>query len=64
MIPTGFKEVTKDEFFAELYKDKRDIMPRNDRNQTFWETQNRVVWGWTSQGWKPTREKEIFALKF
>ncbi|SDR54539.1 hypothetical protein SAMN05443245_7450 [Paraburkholderia fungorum] len=63
-VPAGFREVTKDEFFAALYSDPRDIMPSNvNPNFTSWETKRREVWGWTYPGWKNPREEKIFALK-
>lgn len=54
MIPDNMREVTKDEFFATLKADPRDIMPSH-RNEfyTVWEVvSSRAVWGWSCPGWK------------
>jgi hypothetical protein len=63
-IPAGFRRVSKDEFFAALYADPRDIMPciTNSPYYTTWETKNRQVWGWAAPGWKNPRDEEIYAL--
>lgn len=51
--PEGMRLVPRDEFFAALFADKRDIMPTTrDPDQTWWETKTRQVWGWSSPGWK------------
>lgn len=62
--PVGFRVVTKDEFFAALYSDPRDIMPSNVSSPyyTTWETRTREVWGWTSPGWKNPRGEKIHAI--
>jgi hypothetical protein len=66
-IPAGFCEVSKDEFFSELYKDQRDIMPVNIHKMApsvwceTWETKNKYVWGWSA--WGSFGTKEVFALK-
>ncbi len=44
--------VTKDEFFAALYADKRDIMPRSEPHQSTWEDKSRRVFGISTPGWK------------
>lgn len=64
-IPDGFRAVTKEEFFAALYADPRDIMPSNIHSPyyTTWETKVREVWGWTAPGWKNPRDEKIFALR-
>ena len=52
-IPSGIVEVTKDEFFAALYADKRDIMPNIDNPDfTVWQDSTRKVFGRTLPGWK------------
>lgn len=52
-IPAGMVQVTEDQFFALLYADKRDIMPKlHCPFQTTWETKDRFIWGWHSPGWK------------
>lgn len=51
--PTGMVAVTKDQFFAALYADNRDIVPSNvNPDYTTWETKTRELWGWSSPGWK------------
>jgi hypothetical protein len=50
--PRGMTSVTKDEFFALLKTDPRDIMPRSLPDHSTWETRDREVWGWSSPGWK------------
>ncbi|CAJ0779017.1 hypothetical protein LMG7141_00829 [Ralstonia condita] len=63
-IPHGFKRVTKDEFFAALYADPRDIMPLAKPNFSTWETKTREVWGWTAPGYSNRRAHEdIYAIK-
>ncbi|MGN8188690.1 hypothetical protein ACTJLD_22140 [Burkholderia sp. 22088] len=63
--PEGFRVVTKEEFFAALYADPRDIMPciQHSPFYTTWEFRNRGVWGWSAPGWKNPRDEKIFALK-
>lgn len=63
-IPAGFRHVTKDEFFAALYADPRDIMPLAKPNFSTWETKSREVWGWTAPGYSNVRAHEdVYALK-
>jgi hypothetical protein len=65
-IPGGFRRVAKDEFFATLYADARDIMPSiiDSPFYTTWETKSRFVWGWTAPGWKnPSAHEKIYALR-
>lgn len=64
-VPDGFCVVTKEEFFAALYADPRDIMPciQHSPFYTTWEFRNREVWGWSAPGWKNPRDEKIFALK-
>ncbi len=65
-IPDGFREVTKDEFFAALAADKRDIMPTTEaRTWTPWRVQaTREMWGWTSTGYaSPYGTPRIYAVK-
>lgn len=51
-MPAGMVEVSKERFFALLYAEKRDIMPKNDaRDFTNWVTRDRERWGWTQPGW-------------
>ena len=57
-IPEGFRQVTKEEFFYELAKDPREIIPKNiSPLSTTWETKNRQLFGWNS------KQEEVFALK-
>jgi len=55
-IPSDMREVTKDEFFAELHKKcsrHNDIMPKhNEPKYTIWSNQHRRVFGWSTPGWK------------
>lgn len=64
-IPEGFKQVTQEEFFAALFADPRDIMPKLDASPyyTTWETKAREVWGWSAPGWKNPRDAKVFALR-
>jgi hypothetical protein len=52
-VPAGMVVVTKDEFYAALFADKRDIMPTVEaREHTPWRfVQNRAMWGWCSTGY-------------
>jgi hypothetical protein len=44
--PSGMTIVGRDDFFAALATDKRDIMP--NRNDNLWLVQNtREIWGWS-----------------
>lgn len=46
-VPDGFREVSKDDFYA--FIGKRDIMPFPERLATFWRdqrTQHIVGWSW------------------
>jgi hypothetical protein len=62
-IPTGFRQVTKDEFFAALRADPRDIMPSQANPEyTTWETNHRYVWGWTYPGWKNPGGEKVYAI--
>ena len=62
-IPAGMIEVTETEFYKQLKEDKRDIMPSlMNPFVTTWETKNRIVWGWTSRGWKNPGDDEIYAV--
>jgi len=56
-VPDGMRQVTKAEFFAILYADKRCIMPVSRPYDTRWETRDRELVGWSSPGWKCIGEK-------
>ncbi len=65
MIPANMREVTKDEFFATLKADPRDIMPSHD-NPTFTEWRvvaTRAMWGWSYPGWKNVGEIKRWAVR-
>lgn len=63
-IPHGFKRVTKDEFFAALSADPRDIMPSAKPNFSIWETKTREVWGYTAPGYSNVRAHEaVYAVR-
>lgn len=53
VVPAGMVVVTKDEFYAALFADKRDIMPTTEaRERTAWRLMsNRAMWGWSSTGY-------------
>jgi hypothetical protein len=52
-IPSGMIEVSKEQFFAALNADARDIMPSVlSPDCTRWETKTRQLWGWSLPGWK------------
>lgn len=54
----GFFLVTRGEFFAALYADPRDIMPRSEPSRTVWEDQRtRAVWGMTTPGYRLEGER-------
>lgn len=59
----GFVDVSRDEFFARLFADARDIMPsvRHD-DVTLWETASRAVWGRTTPGWKNPGGPKTYAI--
>jgi hypothetical protein len=62
-LPTGMKEVSREEFFRALYADPRDIMPSH-QSPTFttWETKGRAVWGWSYPGWRNAGEPQRWAI--
>ncbi len=62
-MPAGMVAVSKEQFFAALNADPRDIMPHltNPRFST-WETKSRQVWGWTAPGWQNPRDEKIYAI--
>jgi len=59
-IPEGMTEVTRDEFFAALRSEPRDIMPKlTAPDFTSWEgNHTREPWGWSFPGWKNTRRDD------
>jgi hypothetical protein len=63
-IPNGMITVSKDQFFAALFADPRDIMPNNENPEfTTWETKARMIWGWTAPGYKnPRAHEELYAV--
>lgn len=62
-MPEGMQAVSKDQFFALLSADPRDIMPSTGApDYTTWETKGREVWGWTTPGWKVPRAPVQFAV--
>lgn len=63
-VPSGMVEVSKDLFFATLFADRRDIMPRHSqRNYTTWETKSREVWGWSTPGWANPGDPKRYAIR-
>lgn len=65
VIPEGFEEVSKDEFFKLLYADKRDIMPSVAESDKYsvWMTPQRWVWGYTYPGWRNPRDKKAYLVR-
>jgi hypothetical protein len=62
-IPDGMVVVTREEFFALLKADTRDIMPRhNQPDYTIWETKGREAWGWTVPGWRNPGVSKVYAV--
>lgn len=62
-IPNGMVAVSKEEFFAALYADPRDIMPtHNAPDHTQWETKSRQLWGWSTPGWKNPGTEHQYAI--
>lgn len=53
-MPEGMRPVTKDEFFARLAADQRDIMPTTESpDSTLWRVvSTRAMWGWSTPGWR------------
>ena len=63
-IPENMTEVTKEEFYAALYADPRDIMPsHHSPDYTTWKTKDREVWGWSHPGWRDPGALRRYALK-
>lgn len=64
MIPEGFKQVTRDAFFAWLYSDPRDIMPSaNAPDFTSWETKTGERVAWTFPGWRNPGAPKVYAIR-
>jgi hypothetical protein len=64
-IPEGMVEVTKEQFFALLGADKRDIMPTTEAPEfTPWRVlATRERWGWTLPGWRsPWNCPRVYAV--
>ena len=57
------RDVSKDEFFAALFADPRDIMPSHRLpHETHWETRGRALWGVSKPGWKNPGDPASYAL--
>lgn len=63
-VPQGMVSVSKEEFFALLRMDPRDIMPNHDANPEFtvWETPHREVWGRSVPGWRNPGAPQEYAV--
>lgn len=58
------RQVTKDEFYAFLKSDPRDIMPTTELpNKTLWRDRNRVLVGESFPGWRNPCEPVSYWLK-
>jgi hypothetical protein len=59
------KNVTKSEFFALLYADKRDIMPHHaSASLTQWKVvRTGEIWGETTPGWKNPDAPRTYAIR-
>jgi hypothetical protein len=63
-VPHGMTEVTRDEFFAMLRGDPRDIMPTTESpHQTAWLTKTREMWGWSLPGWRNPQVAPRYAVQ-
>jgi hypothetical protein len=62
--PAGMVVVTKEQFFAFIYADKRDIMPQSERTHSRWEqVHTRALIGYTDKGYaSPYGHVETFML--
>jgi hypothetical protein len=61
--PSNMRRVTKEEFFAALKRDQRDIMPNHDQpHVTIWEDRSRRVFGRSLPGWKNPGDKKAYFL--
>lgn len=66
MTQATFKQVSKDEFFAALKADPRDVMPNHDEPfRTVWQAQrNGLAFGVTTPGWKgPFCEAPTYSIR-
>jgi len=53
-----------DRFFELLKADPRDIMPNTNHPYfTYWETKDRVRWGWSTPGWRNPGEPAAYAVR-
>jgi hypothetical protein len=64
-MPEGMRPATKDEFFARLAADKRDIMPTTESpNSTPWRVvSTRAMWGWSTPGWRNPGAPKAWAVQ-
>jgi hypothetical protein len=61
--PEGMVEVTQDEFFVALRRDRRDVMPRlEDPFSSTWRDTQGVLVGRTVPGWKNPGPESRYAL--
>jgi hypothetical protein len=52
-IPEGMTEVSREEFWARVRTETRNIHPSSEKFHTDWVfLGSRGVWGWTSRGYK------------
>ncbi len=46
------KEVTKDEFYGIIFRDRLNVHPRSAPHASYWEFPNRQLFGKSTPGWK------------
>lgn len=62
-MSTTLVPVTKDKFYGEIYARKLNVHPRSEREMTYWEFPNRVLWGWSTPGYMCTGPEQYFILR-
>ena len=64
VVPAGMREVTENEFFATLYADPRDVMPRRrvHTHSTWLVRHTDAVWGWSCASYCSPSGTQRYAL--
>lgn len=61
--PAGMRVVSREEFWSLVMSEKRDVMPRSERDHTVWQfNQTQRPWGWCSEGFVPSGTAPVYAV--
>lgn len=65
-LPSNVREVSHDEFFAELKAQPHDVMPTTEMPEiTIWRRQdsvNREIWGYSTPGWRNPADPKTYGI--